>query len=129
VYPAHSLNIWSLAIYALPVLFWDVQMYADGLWQLDRAAGALIDARRELVEGREAWGRQQRALQEEVQRLKQDMAVQEALQADKREVMQQVQRLAPGHVYVAYPNIRQTQAAAPIWHVLPVVGSPGTGKP
>jgi hypothetical protein len=65
-------------------------MYADSLWQLDRAAGALIEARQELVMGREGWARQQQALMDEVERLKMDMAAQEAAQADKREMMQQV---------------------------------------
>lgn len=65
-------------------------MYSDSLWQLDRAAQALIEAKEELHRSRQEWDAKHQALEVEVQRLKGEMEVQEAAQVEKREVIQQV---------------------------------------
>jgi hypothetical protein len=65
------------------------QQYLDSLWKLDKAAAALISTKKGFELAQRQWADKHRGLERELQALKENMELQEAIQIEKRELIQQ----------------------------------------
>jgi hypothetical protein len=66
------------------------QLYSESLWKLENAVGGLVATKRDLSDVKAAWAERYKEVEREMEHMRREMEAQEAIEQEKREMIQQV---------------------------------------